>query len=160
MKKLLIILFFVGNCAVASEMKLIGQGTLNVLFFEVYDVRLLSDFMPFSWENKFQLEFEYKRSITKERIIDSSIKELKRQQNVTEHNLEEWTTYLEEVIQPLQEGIKATIKWNPQGTITFQNEGVKSVTIKDESFARSYINIWLGEETSQPKLRSQLLGVE
>jgi len=30
-------------------------------------------------------------------------------------------------------------------------------TLKDESFARSYINIWLGEETSQPKLRSQLL---
>ena len=67
----------------ASEMKLIGQGTLKVLFFEVYDIRLLSDSNPFSWENKFQLEFEYKRSITKERIIDSSIKELKRQPNVT-----------------------------------------------------------------------------
>jgi hypothetical protein len=160
MKKLLAILLLFCHVSVASDMKLIGEGTLTVLFFKVYDVRLLADSKPFSWKNKFQLEFEYKRSITKERIIDSSIKELKRQQNVTEHNLEEWTTYLEEVIQPLQEGIKATIKWNPQGTITFQNEGVKSVTIKDESFARSYINIWLGEETSQPKLRSQLLGVE
>ena len=160
MKKLLAILLLFCHVSVASDMKLIGEGTLTVLFFKVYDVRLLADSKPFSWKNKFQLEFEYKRSITKERIIDSSIKELKRQQNVTEHNLEEWTTYLEEVIQPLQEGIKATIKWNPQGTITFQNEGAKSVTIKDESFARSYINIWLGEETSQPKLRSQLLGVE
>ena len=93
-------------------------------------------------------------------MINSSLKELKRQQNVTEQNLEEWKTYLEEVIQPLQEGSKATIEWNPKGTITFQNEGVKSLTIKDESFARSYINIWLGQETSQPKLRSQLLGEE
>ena len=160
MKKLLAILLLFCHVSVASDMKLIGEGTLTVLFFKVYDVRLLADSKPFSWKNKFQLEFEYKRSITKERIIDSSIKELKRQQNVTEHNLEEWTTYLEEVIQPLQEGIKATIKWNPQGTITFQNEGVKSVTIKDEIFARSYINIWLGEETSQPKLRNQLLGKE
>ena len=160
MKKLLIILFFVGNCAVASEMKLIGQGTLNVLFFEVYDVRLLSDFMPFSWENKFQLEFEYKSSITKGRIIDSSIKELKRQPNVTEQNLDEWKAYLQEVIQPVQEGSQASIQWSPQGTITFQNEGAKSLTIKDESFARSYINIWLGQETSQPKLRSKLLGEE
>ena len=90
-------------------------------------------------------------------MIDSSLKELKRQQNVTEQNLEEWKTYLEEAIQPLQVGSKATIEWNPQGTITFQNEGVKSVTIKDESFSRSYINIWLGEETSQPNLRNQLL---
>ena len=119
---------------------------------------LLADSKIFSWENKFQLEFEYRRTITKERVIDSSLKELKRQQNVTEQNLEEWKTYLEEVIQPLQEGSKATIEWNPQGTITFQNEGLKSVTIKDESFARSYLKIWLGEETSQPNLQSQLLG--
>ena len=139
-------------------MKLIGKGTLTVLFFKVYDIRLLADSKPFSWENKFQLEFEYRRNITKERVIDSSLKELKRQQNVTEQNLEEWKTYLEEVIQPLQEGSKATIEWNPQGTITFQNEGLKSVTIKDESFARSYLKIWLGEETSQPNLQSQLLG--
>ncbi len=139
-------------------MKLIGKGTLTVLFFKVYDIRLLADSKPFSWENKFQLEFEYRRTITKERVIDSSLKELKRQQNVTEQNLEEWKTYLEEVIQPLQEGSKATIEWNPQGTITFQNEGLKSVTIKDESFARSYLKIWLGEETSQPNLQSQLLG--
>ena len=123
MKKLLAILLLFCHVSVASDMKLIGEGTLTVLFFKVYDVRLLADSKPFSWKNKFQLEFEYKRSITKERIIDSSIKELKRQQNVTEHNLEEWTTYLEEVIQPLQEGIKATIKWNHQGTITFQMKG-------------------------------------
>ena len=160
MKKLLAILLLFFHVSVASEMKLIGQGTLKVLFFEVYDIRLLSDSMPFSWENKFQLEFEYKRSITKERIIDSSIKELKRQPNVTEQNLDEWKAYLQEAIQPVQEGSQASIQWSPQGTITFQNEGVKSVTIKDESFARSYINIWLGQETSQPKLRSQLLGEE
>ena len=157
MKKLLAILLLFFHVSVASDMNLIGQGTLKVLFFEVYDIRLLSDSRSFSWENKFQLEFEYRRTITKERVIDSSLKELKRQQNVTEQNLEEWKTYLEAAIQPLQEGSKTTIQWNPQGTITFQNEGVKSVTIKDESFARSYINIWLGEETSQPNLRNQLL---
>ena len=158
MKKILPILLLFCHVSVASEMKLIGEGTLTVLFFKVYDIRLLADSKLFSWENKFQLEFEYRRNITKERVIDSSLKELKRQKNVTEQNLEEWKTYLEEVIQPLQEGSKATIEWNPQGTITFQNEGLKSVTIKDESFARSYLKIWLGEETSQPNLQSQLLG--
>ena len=160
MKKLLAILLLFFHVSVASEMKLIGQGTLKVLFFEVYDIRLLSDSRSFSWENKLQLEFEYKRSITKERIIDSSIKELKRQPNATEQNLDEWKAYLQEAIQPVQEGSQASIQWSPQGTITFQNQGVKSVTIKEESFARSYINIWLGQETSQPKLRSQLLGEE
>jgi len=69
MKKLLAILLLFFHVSVASEMKLIGQGTLKVLFFEVYDIRLLSDFRPFSWENKFQLEFKYKRDVKKESVI-------------------------------------------------------------------------------------------
>jgi hypothetical protein len=157
MKKLLLILFILGNCAVASEMKLIGQGTLKVLFFEVYDIRLLADSKPFSWKNKFQLEFEYKREVKKETVIESSIKEMRRQSSFLDKDINKWQEYLEISIKPVQEGSQATIEWNPRGTITFQNEGAKSVTIKDESFARSYINIWLGEETSQPNLRNQLL---
>lgn len=157
MKKLLIILFFVGNCAVASEMKLIGQGTLNVLFFEVYDVRLLADSKPFSWKNKFQLEFTYKREVKKESVIESSIKEMRRQSNILDKDINQWQEYLEISIKPVQEGCQATVSWNPNGQITFHYQSSEPTTIEDENFARAFLNIWLGEETSQPKLRSQLL---
>lgn len=158
MKKLLLILIFVGNYTVASEMKLIGQGTLKVLFFEVYDVRLLADSKAFSWKNKFQLEFEYKREVKKESVIESSVKEIRRQSNVLDKDINRWQEYLEQSIHPVQEGSQATVSWNPNGQITFHYQSSEPTTIEDENFARAFLNIWLGEETSQPKLRNQLLG--
>ena len=158
MKKLLLILFILGNCAVASEMKLIGQGTLKVLFFEVYDIRLLADSKPFSWKNKFQLEFEYKREVKKETVIESSIKEMRRQSSFLDKDINKWQEYLEISIKPVQEGSQATVSWNPSGQITFHYQSSEPTTIEDENFARAFLNIWLGEETSQPKLRNQLLG--
>ena len=158
MKKLLLILIFVGNSTVASEMKLIGQGTLKVLFFEVYDVRLLADSKAFSWKNKFQLEFEYKREVNKQSVIESSVKEMRRQSNVLDKDINIWQEHLEQSIHPVQEGSQATVSWNPSGQITFHYQSSEPTTIEDENFARAFLNIWLGEETSQPKLRSQLLG--
>ena len=138
-------------------MKLIGQGTLKVLFFEVYDVRLLADSKPFSWKNKFQLEFEYKREVKKQSVIESSIKEMRRQSNILDKDINQWQEYLEISIKPVQEGSQATVSWNPNGQITFHYQSSEPTTIEDENFARAFLNIWLGEETSQPKLRSQLL---
>jgi hypothetical protein len=158
MKKLLLIFFILGNGAVASEMKLIGQGTLKVLFFEVYDIRLLADSKPFSWKNKFQLEFEYKREVKKETVIESSIKEMRRQSSFLDKDINKWQEYLEISIKPVQEGSQATVTWNPNGQITFHYQSSEPTTIEDENFARAFLNIWLGEETSQPKLRNQLLG--
>ena len=157
MKKLLLIFFILGNCAVASEMKFIGQGTLKVLFFEVYDIRLLADSKAFSWKNKFQLEFEYKREVKKESVIESSIKEMRRQSNILDKDINQWQEYLEISIKPVQEGSQATVSWNPNGQITFHYQSSEPTTIEDENFARAFLNIWLGEETSQPKLRNLLL---
>ena len=48
--------------------------------------------------------------------------------------------------------------WNPKGQITFHYEGSQPTVVLDEKFARAFLNIWLGENSSQPKLRDQLLG--
>ena len=158
MKKLFAILLLFFHVSVASDMKLIGQGTLKVLFFEVYDILLLSDSMPFSWENKFQLEFKYKRDVKKENVIESSIKEIRRQSSFVNRDISTWQEFLEQSIKPVQEGTHATVSWNPEGYITFHYENNDPTIIEDEDFARAFLNIWLGEESSQPKLRSQILG--
>ena len=158
MKKLLAILLLFFHVSVASEMKLIGQGTLKVLFFEVYDIRFLSDSNPFSWENKFQLEFKYKRDVKKESVIESSIKEIRRQSSFVNRDISTWQEFLEQSIKPVQKGTHATVSWNPEGYITFHYENNDPTIIEDEDFARAFLNIWLGEESSQPKLRSQILG--
>ena len=166
MKKLLALLILIPSLSWSTEdkqegfhsPKLIGQGTLKVLMWEVYDLRLFTDGTPFSWSNKFMLEFDYSRELKKESVIDASLKEFKLQPNVTDKDIKAWEVYLEQVIQPVQKGTKASVMWVPEGQIVFNYEGSPTLTIENEDFARAFLNIWLGEKTSRPKLRSQLLG--
>ena len=165
MKKLLALLILIPTLSWTSEVehesfqspRLIGEGTLKVLMWQVYDLRLYTDGTPFSWNNKFMLEFDYSRELKKESVIDASLKEFKLQPNVTDKDIKAWEVYLEQVIQPVQKGNKATVQWVPEGQIIFHYEGSKPITIENNKFARSFLNIWLGEKTSRPKLRNQLL---
>ncbi len=166
MRNILLIILLSLNTSFASEMQkeafssptIIGEGTLKVFFMEIYDLRLIADSPTFSWQNKFKLDFIYTRDLKKDSVIKSSIKELRRQSSVSESDIESWQGYLEQSIRPVQEGTHATVLWEPEGQITFHYENSDPTTIKDEDFARAFLNIWLGEETSQPKLRSEILG--
>jgi len=165
MKKLFTLIILVSSISWTSQAqqegfqspKLIGEGTLKVLMWEVYDLRLFTDGTPFSWNNKFMLEFDYSRELKKESVIDASLKEFKLQPNVTDKDIKAWEVYLEKVIQSVQKGAKASIIWVPDGQIIFHYEGSKPTTIENEKFARAFLNIWLGERTSRPKLRNKLL---
>ena len=166
MRNILLIILLSLNTSFASEMKkeafssptIIGEGTLKVFFMEIYDLRLIADSPTFSWQNKFKLDFIYTRDLKKDSVIKSSIKELRRQSSVSERDIESWQGYLEQSIRPVQEGTHATVLWEPEGQITFHYENSDPTTIEDEDFARAFLNIWLGEETSQPELQSEILG--
>ena len=165
MKKLLALLILIPSLSWTSEVeqevfqspKLIGEGTLKVLMWEVYDLRLYTDGTTFSWQDKFMLEFNYSRELKKESVIDASLKEFKLQPNVTDKDIKAWEVFLVQVIQPVQKGTKANVFWDPEGKIIFHYEDSQPLTIKNEGFARAFLNIWLGDKTSRPKLRSQLL---
>ena len=165
MKKLFALIILVFSISWTSQAqqegfqspKLIGEGTLKVLMWQVYDLSLYTDGTPFSWSDKFMLEFDYSRELKKESVIDASLKEFKLQPNVTDKDIKAWEVYLEQVIQPVQKGNKATVQWVPEGQIIFHYEGSKPITIENDKFARSFLNIRLGEKTSRPKLRNQLL---
>ena len=165
MKKLLALLILIPTLSWTSEVgresfqspRLIGEGTLKVLMWQVYDLSLYTDGTPFSWNNKFMLEFDYSRELKKESVIDASLKEFKLQPNVTDKDIKAWEVYLEQVIQSVQKGTKASVMWVPDSQIIFHYEGSKPTTIENEKFARAFLNIWLGEKTSRPKLRNKLL---
>ena len=141
-----------------QSLELIGEGTFKVFVWELYHLKLFSEINSFSWQNKFLLEFDYKRKMQKDRVIEASIKEIRRQKGVAEKEINAWQKYLEQGINTVQEGTKAAVEWTPAGQITFHYQGKPPVIIRDEPFAKSFISIWLGKETSEPELRYALLG--
>ena len=106
------------------------------------------------------LEFVYKRDLTKDEVIEASLKEMRRQKNITDSQIERWQQYLQQGIKSVQPATKAALFWTDKGTITYYYEGKTSVTITDAAFAQAFINIWLGADTSEPALRKALLGLK
>ena len=137
---------------------LIGEGTLKVFVWDLYDLKLFSETNSFSWQNKFILEFDYKRELKKDKVIEASLKEMQLQKGISKKQINAWTTHLERGINTVRKGTKAAVEWAPNGQITFHYESKAPVIINDKLFAKSFINIWLGQETSDPELRSALLG--
>ena len=142
----------------SQSFALIGEGTLKVFVWDLYHLKLFSEIDSFSWQNKFILEFDYKRELKKDKVIEASLKEMRRQKGVAEKQINAWKTHLEQGINSVREGTKAAVEWAPGGQITFYYEGKAPVIINDKLFAKSFFNIWLGQETSEPELRSALLG--
>lgn len=165
MKAVLVILLLLSNLSQAGVMRdsylqsplLIGQGTLHFLWWEVYDIKLFTNNTSFSWEYPFLLEFDYKREVKKEDVMQSTLKELRRQQAVSEKDTLKWQKYLDQTFQSVQVGTRAILYWDPEGKITFHYERSNPEVIQDGNFARAFFNIWLGEETSQPQLRKNLI---
>ena len=77
---------------------------------------------------------------------------------IVDRNLVKWKNYLARGIEPVEQGAKAAVEWLPAGKIAFYYNTKAPVIIDDEPFARTFINIWLGQETSEPELRAALLG--
>ena len=142
------------------QMKLIGQSTLKVFIWDIYDIKLLSETGKFSWQNEFALIFDYKRNSQKNDIIEASLDEMSKQVSTSSKQLEEWKVYLKGAIQSVKPESKAAVSWSPDGDITFFYENTEPIEIADREFARSFLNIWLGSETSKPQLRSSLLGIK
>ena len=141
-----------------QSLELIGEGTFKVFVWDLYHLKLFSEINSFSWQNKFILVFDYKRELKKDKVIEASLKEMRRQKGVAEKQINAWKTHLAQGINTARDGTKAAVKWAPDGQITFHYEDKAPVIINDKLFAKSFINIWLGEETSEPELRSSLLG--
>jgi hypothetical protein len=166
MKKLLALMILIPGLSLTSGVKqevfqspiLIGEGTLKVLMWNIYDLRLYTDGTIFSWQNKFMLEFTYKREVKKDSVVDASLKEFRLQSDITEKEIQDWKEYLEQAVSSVQKGDISIAEWDPKGKIKFYYNGTAPITIENKKFARAFLNIWLGEETSRPALRSLILG--
>ncbi len=137
---------------------LIGEGVLKVFIWDVYILRLFSETKSFNLNQPIVLEFEYLRDISKKSVIKASMEEL-RKKNISKGKLLIWKKHLKDAISDMKKGEKAALFWEPSKQITFYVKGGLEKLIEDKEFADAYINIWIGENTSRPKLRKRIIGL-
>ena len=140
------------------DLKVVGTGVLKVFFMDIYSLTLHSKEGNYSGSEHFALEFDYKKSVSKKAIVEASMDELSKAPNVDSVALKAWEQILEKGISDMQVGGKASVVFSKSGDVEFWSENRKPVSFQDLKFAKNFAAIWLGPQTSHPKLRLALLG--
>ena len=140
------------------NLRVVGTGVFKVFFTDIYSLTLHSEELDYSVGDHFVLEFDYKKSVSKKTIVDASIDELSKAPNVSSTEITAWKQILEKGISDMQAGEKASVVFSNSGDVEFWSENQGSISFQDLKFAKNFAAIWLGPQTSHPKLRLALLG--
>jgi hypothetical protein len=140
--------------------RLVGQGTLRYLGFEVYRARLWAppgfDADQYSAQ-PLALELTYQRSFTAEAIAKRSIDEMRRVGRFTPEQAARWQQALQATLPNVAPGDRLLGIHQPGVGATFQMGGRVLGEVADAEFSRLFFGIWLSPQTSEPGLRQALI---
>ena len=137
--------------------KLVGTANMKWLWFDIYQAKVLTPTGAYS-PNQLPLALDllYKRSITAEQLIQSTIDEWKRQD--IDYPVE-WVSKLRGMwpdIAP-QDQLILYVDEDRISHFFYNNKFIGS--LKDPLFSKAFTAIWLSKNTLRPALRNQLIGL-
>ncbi|MDA8621226.1 chalcone isomerase family protein [Psychrosphaera sp.] len=146
-----------------KSFKATGQAEFSYLFWDVYDSRLFNMKGKFDSKSDWHeqgpvvLEIHYKRDIKAKDLIDSTVEQWQHLK-VSDADYAQYVTWLSETWPNLKEGDKLALLMYSDHSVFFYNNEFLSKQDNPE-FGKTFLDIWLSVDTSEPKLRKQLLSL-
>jgi hypothetical protein len=140
--------------------RLVGQHRLTYWGFEVYDASLWAS-TPFAapdWHKQvLGLELRYLRDFKGTDLAQRSIDEIQGQRPLSPTQLQIWSATLQTLMPNVRAGESITAIYSPDQGMQLLHQDRLMGELRDAEFARRFLGIWLATETSQRKLRQNLL---
>lgn len=136
----------------------VGNATFTFLFWDIYNSRLFTKTGKYDDNSGQDLLFKinYLKDISADELIKRTVEQwqhLKYDESKYQHYIPK----MKAIWPDIKSGDSLTLYRKNQTTIFyFNNEEVGN--INDKSFSNLFLDIWLSNNTSQPKLRKQLIG--
>lgn len=142
------------------QAQLSGEGEYRWFGLRLYTAQLWSPHLPPNLDASFALQVTYARAFTAQRLVDTSIEEIRRihRPNVTAATLERWREALQKVFVDVRAGDSLTGVYLPGEGVRFFANDRATGQIDDAALARAFFAIWLDPATRAPALRLKLLG--
>lgn len=144
----------------APEWRNVGKGELRWLGLRIYDAELWVSGARFATDQPFALSLRYARSISRERLVDTSIDEMRRLGETDVQKLARWREVLGTVFPNVAPGSNIVGVSLPGRGALFFLDGRQTGAVEDAEFAQAFFGIWLDQRTRDPDLRAQLLGTQ
>ena len=140
--------------------RLVGQQRFTYWGFDVYDARLWASapFAPDDWAKQLLvLELRYLRDFKGTDIAQRSMDEMQGQRPLSATQLTHWSATLQALIPNVRVGEHITGIYTPDKGMQLLHQDRLLGELRDADLAQRFMGIWLAPETSQRKLRQQLL---
>jgi len=140
--------------------RLVGQQRFTYWGFEVYDASLWASapFVAEDWAKQvLVLELRYLRDFKGADIAQRSMDEMQGQRLLSNTQQSSWSTTLQSLIPNVRAGERITGIYNPDKGMQLLHQDRVLGELRDPELAQRFLGIWLAPETSQRKLRQQLL---
>lgn len=138
----------------------IGSTTLRVFFWTIYDSTLYSDDGRYRGiEPGLALKIDYRRSVRRDQLIETT-RDQWRELNLYESGYSEaWLNILAEFWPDIKRGDSITLYVEPDLSASFFYNEKAVGQITDPRFTQSFLAIWLSENSTFPRLRNELIGL-
>jgi Chalcone isomerase-like len=148
------------SAAALRTPRLVGQQRFTYWGFEVYDASLWASapFVAEDWAKQvLVLELRYLRDFKGADIAQRSMDEMQGQRPLNSTQQSSWSTTLQSLIPNVRAGERITGIYSPDKGMQLLHQDRVLGELRDPEFAQRFLGIWLAPETSQRKLRQQLL---
>ncbi|QBF82107.1 hypothetical protein EXU30_04840 [Shewanella maritima] len=141
-----------------EEFKLVGEGEMSFMWFDVYRAKLLTeDGRYFSKQQPLILDIEYYRDIEADDLIEATVDQWQHL-GMAQSLIDEFAPSLKHAWPDVKQGDRLTFKVNTNGEGAFWYNDEHVHTVSTPYFSQAFVSIWLSENTSEPGLRQALLG--
>ncbi|MDO6568381.1 chalcone isomerase family protein [Alteromonas sp. 1_MG-2023] len=139
------------------DAQVVGIAMFTYLFWDVYDATLYAPQGKWQPEAPFALKLDYQRDLDGKKIAQRSVDEMRKQGISDEEKLSEWEDKMIAIFPDVEDGDVITGVATASHTSEFYINGELAGSIEDTDFTQAFFDIWLSENTSEPKLRKALL---
>jgi len=123
-----------------------------------YDAALWTDAPHWTMQAPFALTLTYHMSFSTNEIVSRSLEEMKRDDpKLGDATLSKYRALMTSLFPDVKSGDEITGLHMPDGTTRIFRNGRPTGQASDPQFARAFFGIWLSAQTSEPRLRAQLL---
>ncbi|MBU2979469.1 chalcone isomerase family protein [Alteromonas sp. C1M14] len=136
----------------------VGSTRFTFMFWDIYDAVLYAPEGRWQDQPPYVLTLTYLREFSGSDIAKRSIKEMSRQGKYEADTLSQWRSTMTDLFPDVNEGDKISGVFDRENVTHFYLNGNLLGSIDDKDFSSAFFAIWLGEKTSEPKMRSELIG--
>ena len=146
-----------------AGLELLGSARMRFFGLNMYDAKLWapSGFKAGAYaQNPFALELIYLRSLDGKAIAERSLKEMQRQGTISNDQEKSWLAAMLQAFPDVKTDDRIVGAHTPGVGARFWHNGQPRPGVRDAEFSRMFFGIWLSDATSEPQMRSRLLGLK